>query len=192
MVGLLIVVCVWGIQPAALEDIETLSPSLLLTDQELDIQTEMLVEQPEMHVSKTARAILDQFPYLPAPIAEEVHKNAAKPVATTYQSNNSLLKSNTDGDGSHDSSSRKHPSTEAEEDREFLIKSIVASLVVMIVFIILIISCFCKNNEDCCSSCDFTPGGATKPEDLINGSKPHNKRYLRKAPSMLRSSSYTV
>jgi hypothetical protein len=124
--------------------------------------------------------------------AEEVHKNAAKPVATTYQSNNSLLKSNTDGDGSHDSSSRKHPSTEAEEDREFLIKSIVASLVVMIVFIILIISCFCKNNEDCCSSCDFTPGGATKPEDLINGSKPHNKRYLRKAPSMLRSSSYTV
>jgi hypothetical protein len=210
MVGLLIVVCVWGIQPAALEDIEALSPSLLLTDQELDIQTEMLVEQPEMHVSKTARAILDQSPYLSASATEKVHKNAANLVTTTYQSNKSPPKPNTGSEGSHDSSTETHLSTKSEEGASYGIKSSgIACLVLMAFFIVLVIGYSCKNGQKdaqetaqkdgqkhgqeedhypCCdfSICDpFRKARSFKDdsyEEEINGG----------APSLLRSSRYNV
>jgi hypothetical protein len=181
MVGLLVVVCVWGIQPAALEDIETLSPSLLLTDQELDIQTEMLVEQPEIHVSKTARAILHQFPHFPASTTEKVHKNVANLVAKTYQSNNSPLKS-TDGDGSHDSSTGTNSSTDDKKytTRLYILISILVLTTVGMMSILSFI--FCKY-----CTCKFTGSKVS-----ITSARPPSKHYYREAPSLLRSSRHNV
>jgi hypothetical protein len=185
MVGLLVVVCVWGIQPAALEDIETLSPSLLLTNQELvDIPTEMLVEQPEMHVSKTARAILDQFPYLSASATEKVHKNAANLVATTYQSNDSSLKS-TGGDGSHDSSTKTGSSTDDKKNTtEFYVFCVIISILALLVMSMIGLPFFILYKY-----CTRKSTGSKMP---ITKARPPSKHYYREAPSLLRSSRHNV
>jgi hypothetical protein len=183
MVGLLIVACVWGLQPAALEDIETLSPSLLLTDKELNIQTEMLVEQPEIHVSKTARAILDQFPYLSASATEKVHKNAVNLVTTTYQSNDSLPKPNTGNESSHNSSAGTNSSTDDKKHiiMIYIMIFILAFATVIMIGILAIV--FCRH---CTCKCTDS-----KPESSVSA-RPPSKHYNRKVPSLLRSSRHNV
>jgi hypothetical protein len=189
MVGLLVVACVWGIQPAALEDTEALSPSLLLTDQELDIPTEMLVEQPEMHVTKTARAILDQFPYLSASATEKVHKNAANLVATTYQSNDSSLKS-TGGNGSHDSSAGTGPRSEVEDYMYRHLPMCIGVGIGLVIFLAIAVSCYLYR-YGCCCPCS-TGTNNRDPHTVEKKNEPYSKRYRGKVPSMSGRGRYQV
>jgi hypothetical protein len=184
MMGLLVVACTWGIQSAALEDTEILPPSLP-TAQELDLKTEVLIEQPEIHASKIARAILDHVSYLQASITEEVDKNVTKPVLQLINPTTPLHELSTGSNDSSSSPSEEDP--QRPQDRPLSISDIYfitifgTTLCILGILAIIYLCTPCGSYSD-----DYFPS------DEKFSTKPHGKHYSREAPFVLRSGHYKV